>query len=376
MYFLNGDRIYIKPDNTTESLHNQLLSCVGQLNQINSGKKVFKVNFFADTSNNNSYSNLQEKAHELISERFTTPVVVNIIAQPPLTCKILAEVFYFDATLWNSKYIQKGNGAAMLFEREGTEILIGNVQANKSKSCHENAANTFEGFGGLLGHAGFPVNSIIRQWNYLEDILGFDDDKQRYQEFNNVRSDFYAHHFKETGYPAATGIGMNRGGVLIEFVALKSESAHTMPLDNPGQVAAHVYSDKVLIGGKFAVKTTPKFERARYLGVFGKKMIFISGTASIRGEETIGLGDAAKQAEVTIENIRRLYSDEVLSQIPDNGIRPQYGHTRVYVKHRKDFKSIKNTVERYFGNLSAVFILADICRDDLLVEIEGKVVLE
>jgi hypothetical protein len=71
-----------------------------------------------------------------------------------------------------------------------------------------------------------------------------------------------------------------------------------------------------------------------------------------------------------------LYSDEVLSQIPGHAFHPQYGHSRVYVKHRKDYRAIKNTVERYFPDLPAVYIVADICRDDLLVEIEGKVVLE
>jgi enamine deaminase RidA (YjgF/YER057c/UK114 family) len=376
MYFLGGDRIYIKPSRSRASLVDQLSDCLGQLDQINEGKKIFKLNFFADTSSDNSYHELQVIINELLSDRFTTPVIKSVIAQPPLTCKVLVEAFYYDDSSWNSFYIPGQNSIAMLFRREGTEILIGNIQAASGKSCRENAEFAFSTFKNLLKSNGFPVNSIVRQWNYVEDILGFDDNKQRYQEFNNVRSDFYADYFDITGYPAATGIGMNRGGVIIEFIAINSNIANSVPVDNPSQVPAHDYSGNVLAGDDFTRKETPKFERARYLELFGNKLLLISGTASIRGEKTVGINDPAEQTRVTIENIKRLYSPLVLSRFSDNNIEPVYGHSRVYVKNRKDFSAIKKTFKSYFGDLPVVYIIADICRDDLLVEIEGKVILQ
>jgi len=376
MYFLGGDRIYIKPVRNRVSLIEQLSDCLGQLDQINEGKKIFKLNFFADTSSDKSYHDLLAKINELLSDRFTTPVIKSVIAQPPLTCKVLIEAFYYDASRWDSVYIPEQNGVAMLFSREGTEILIGNIHAASGKKCRENAEFAFSTFADILKSKRFPVNSIVRQWNYVEDILGFDDNKQRYQEFNNVRSDFYADHFSRTGFPAATGIGMNRGGVIIEFIAIKSKIANSIPIDNPGQVPAHVYSGNVLAGDNLSKKETPKFERARYLNLFGKKLILISGTASIRGEKTVGKDDPAEQTRVTIENIRRLYSPLVLSKVSENNIEPIYGHSRVYVKNRKDFSAIKKTFKSYFGDLPVVYIIADICRDDLLVEIEGKVILQ
>jgi hypothetical protein len=124
------------------------------------------------------------------------------------------------------------------------------------------------------------------------------------------------------------------------------------------------------------LKTTPKFERARYLELFGKKIIFISGTASIRGEHTVGTGDPAQQTEITIDNIKQLYSDKILSKISTGDLVPKYGHARVYVKNKKDFAEIRRTFKTHFGNLPVVYIVADICRKDLLVEIEGKVILE
>jgi hypothetical protein len=169
---------------------------------------------------------------------------------------------------------------------------------------------------------------------------------------------------------------MNQGGIIIEFVAVESNDAVSLPLDNPEQVAAYGYSQQVLVGKPEEVESTPKFERARYLEIFGKKQVFISGTASIRGEKTVGRNDPVKQTEITIQNLQRLYSREVLSTVTGNLLQPVYGHARVYVKNKKDFQAIRRTFKRYYGNLPVVYIIADICRDDLLVEIEGKVILE
>jgi hypothetical protein len=376
MYFLNGDRIYIKPENGSSSPENQLNDCLSQLDRINSGKKIFKLNFFVDTSSGAAYKQLQKKLEELVSRRFQTPVICGLIAQPPLTCRILVEAFYYDATQWKNKIIISKNGAAMLFQRDNARVLVGHAQAQSSAGCSEDTTSAFKTFGGLLEEAGLPVQSVMRQWNYIENITGYDGEKQRYQEFNNVRADFYGKHFNKTGFPAATGIGMNRGGIIIEFVAVDSPEAVSLPLNNPEQTAAHSYSEKVLVGNQKESKATPKFERARYLELFGKKQVFVSGTAAIRGEKTRGIGDPVKQTEITIQNMLRLYSKEMLSAIPGNSLQPKYGHARVYVKHRKDYVAIKKTFKQHYGNLPVVYIIADICREDLLVEIEGKVILE
>ncbi len=130
------------------------------------------------------------------------------------------------------------------------------------------------------------------------------------------------------------------------------------------------------MGNNSEVKTTPKFERARFLEIFDRKQVFISGTASIKGEKTEGTGDPEKQTAITIKNIQQLYSDKVLANISDNSFKPVYGHARVYIKSKIDFPAVEKVFNQYYGNLPVVYIIADICREDLLVEIEGKVILE
>jgi hypothetical protein len=376
MYFLNGDRIYIKPEKACATLDEQFKDCLQQLTKINSGKRIFKLNFFVDSDSDEAYNKLKSSIRAEVKAQFAEKIIQNYIAQPPLTCKIVVEAFFYDPNLWEQKVISTEGGEAALFSRDYTEVLIGNVQSHKFSGCKNNSEKAFGELIEIFDTAFFPLNTIVRKWNYLEDILGFDGEKQRYQEFNDVRSGVYGTAFEEKGYPAATGIGMNRGGVILEFVAVKSNEAKTIAVDNPDQIAAHDYSKKVLVGDECQLKTTPKFERARYLESFGKKLIFISGTASILGEKTVGIGDAAKQTEVTIDNIRRLYSEDILEKLSEEKLVSKYGHARVYVRNRKDFAAIKKTFKAELANLPVVYIIADICRDDLLVEIEGKVILE
>ena len=376
MYFLGGDRIFIKPERVCKSLDEQIGDCILQLQKINSGKQIFKLNFFVDTDSSKDYEALKANVQRQIVQSFSEDLVVAFIAQPPLTCRIIVEAFYYDASAWTKNFIHEGENTACLFENGSTRFLIGNTVSNQNLPCQKNSELAFSALDSLLAKQHFEIQNIVRQWNYLENILGYDNDQQRYQVFNNVRSDFYGNSFEENGYPAATGIGMNRGGVIIEFVAVQSAEVNSKPVDNPDQISAHRYSEEVLVGEECMLKTTPKFERARYLASGENKIIMISGTASITGERTIGVGDAEKQTETTITNIQRLYSDEVLQQLSEQKLMPKYGHARVYVKNKMDFPVIKRTFRKAFGNLPVVYIIADICRDDLLVEIEGKVVLE
>lgn len=376
MHFLNGDRTYIKPGNACGNVNQQLQNCLEQLGEINSGKRIYKLNFFVDTISNSEYDKLLAAVRNNVNDLVGTSVLISFIAQAPLSCKVIVEAYYYDPEHWDYHMISEGENGTILFRNGVTEILLGTIHANENSSCKLNAEKAFDELVETFEEAQFPLNTIVRQWNYLEDILGFDDEEQRYQEFNNVRSVAYGKAFIEDGYPAATGIGMSHGGVIVEFVAVKSKDAYTQPVDNPEQISAHQYTEKVLVGEACTLKATPKFERARYLRYRDKKMIFISGTASIIAEETVGVGNAAKQTAVTIENIQRLFSSSVLNAIPDEVKNPIFKHARVYVKNKKDYAAIRKVVKEAFGDLPVVYILADICRDDLLVEIEGKVILE
>ncbi|MDP2890184.1 MAG: dioxygenase, partial [Bacteroidota bacterium] len=102
--------------------------------------------------------------------------------------------------------------------------------------------------------------------------------------------------------------------------------------------------------------------------------VFISGTASIAGQETIGLNDIEEQTRITIDHIELLTGKKNLKlHAPKLTIIPdQYAYVRVYVKNEADIPVVKAICRNHFGEVPLSFVQADICREDLLVEIEAE----
>ena len=105
-----------------------------------------------------------------------------------------------------------------------------------------------------------------------------------------------------------------------------------------------------------------------------KYTLFISGTASILGQDTIGIDDIEKQTLVTIENIMKLVDTNNRNGSPgttsfDTG---DLILLRVYIKRQSDFEKVKQICSSYFNGAPSVFIEADVCRENLLVEIEAE----
>ncbi len=228
----------------------------------------------------------------------------------------------------------------------------------------------------LLTKYGFEVGDIVRQWNYIGNIVGCRDGKQNYQEFNDARSRYYAKSEWHNGYPAATGIG-SVDGIIVGGIAFKRANGEGVyPIDNPLQVAAHIYSKSVLIDeDENAVKSTPKFERAKLIESAGGAYCFVSGTAAIRGEESVDPTSAREQTIKTIENIEYLVSPENLERFGSKPYEMKYAFLHIFIKHAEDYAEVRAVVEEHYPQVAAIYSLADVCRSELLVEIEGILTL-
>jgi hypothetical protein len=270
---------------------------------------------------------------------------------------------------------------------EGTRYTLVEYDGFKAVHCaglmgevgdgiYESSVKAFESAMAILGEEGLSIHHIIRQWNYIESIAWLDnipDSEQNYQVFNDVRTHYYNKGVFKFGYPAATGIGMNSGGVIIDFIALsESDQVKIMPIVNPGQIDAHKYS-KLVLEGTSAQKCTPKFERAKLITIGERNYIYVSGTASILGELTMHKGDVEKQTITTIDNINHLFSEESQKSLGLNFdfSKIRFSHLRVYVKHQEDIPGVKRICESMLNCNSTLYLESDVCREDLLVEIEG-----
>ena len=289
--------------------------------------------------------------------------VVSLVSQPVMGAGMALEVHsYIPGTNDIIKFCSEGDSSYILIENKEAKFLFaGGFQADVLRlNIAEQSSKVFSSLGNILKKEGFPINSIIRQWNYIERITDFDGDDQHYQSFNNARSEFYNNVTWENGYPAATGIGAYFGGVLVDVdaVVFKSDNCYATPINNRLQVAAHKYSEEVLEhSGK--IKSTPKFERAKSMTFDNQDIIYISGTAAIRGEESLKGVGLKQQLHTTMENIAELIKEG------------KHELLRVYLKSDSFYRESRKLLREYDLTIPVVYLHADVCRDELLIEIEG-----
>ena len=285
-------------------------------------------------------------------------------------------------------YALEGDATFQIKERDGVcygiiendeerMLFIEGIPASDfSVSVHKQSREVFSQLDALLSAYDFKVDDIVRQWNYIGNIVSYKDGKQNYQEFNDARSLYYAKGEWRNGYPAATGIG-STDGIIVGGIAFKrSDNKGVYPIDNPLQVAAHVYSKNVLIDDDAnAVKSTPKFERAKLIESVGGVCCFVSGTAAIRGEESVDADSARMQTVRTIENIEYLVSKENLVRFGCKPYELKCTFLHVFIKNAEDYEEVKSVVEESYPQVPVLYSLADVCRSELLVEIEGILTL-
>lgn len=252
-------------------------------------------------------------------------------------------------------------------------------------SIYSQSVGMFQSLDKTLISQGIPFENVIRTWLYLGNITNpafseLEGETQRYKELNRARTDFFRDirffdgvtetPWTHPVYPASTGIGGDGDTVVMSALAVRFDdpaSGTILPLENPQQTSAFDY------GEQYSIKS-PKFARALLLAAGESGMIFVSGTASITEQETRYENDPEKQTELTLENIAVLINEENLAA---HG-RPGFGCeldglvlARVYVKRPEDYETIRAVCERRIPNVPKTYTIADVCRPDLLVEIEG-----
>ena len=333
------------------------------LNQLPANESVFRLVLFGRPENTEEYLEQCAILQTKVKDTFGTKIpVFTYVSQPALSAALLLEVHSYTPEKGEFVLYKSENGFpyVLLENQVGRFLFAGAFHGLFTDSMEKQSVDVFLQIEKVLQKEKFPVNSIIRQWNYIEQITDFDGENQHYQSFNNSRADFYGKTDWPKGYPAATGIGTNLGGILIDFdaVVLASEKALITPINNCLQVAAHAYSERVLENA-FSQKKTPKFERAKSLTIDKRRSIYISGTAAIRGEESlkgVGLGE---QLRITMENIKELTGEAKLLLL------------RVYLKNENDYKEARNLLHAAHPDIPISYMQADVCRDELLIEIEG-----
>jgi enamine deaminase RidA (YjgF/YER057c/UK114 family) len=205
---------------------------------------------------------------------------------------------------------------------------------------------------------------LIRIWNYLPEINAQSGGDERYRHFNTARMMAFRKSGRPTTgpVPAACALGSPAGSPLsIYFLAARRPPKM---IENPRQTSAYHYPPKF-------GKHSPTFSRACIWGEPPDSRLFVSGTASIVGHETIHQGDVAAQTRETLANIGALVS-EANRAVGARRFTLAELKLKVYVRNPADLPAIKATLaEQLDSSTCVVYLQADVCREDLLVEIEA-----
>lgn len=252
---------------------------------------------------------------------------------------------------------------------EDGEILAGVVTQPSPAGPRENhlasqSRGQFATLLDLLDERGYP--HLLRVWNYLPEVNRGDGDRERYRLFNAGRARAFAERSGADGMQrhlcASSAVGTPGADFVTVFLATRGETLH---FENRRQTPASRYPRRY-------GPSAPSFRRASLAAGRAGAALFVSGTASIVGHETVHAGSLVAQIDETLRNLDAVIDEA--RRLADWCIPALDGfvQVKVYLRHAEQVDAARARLAgRLPGDAATIFLEADICRTDLLVEIEG-----
>lgn len=247
-----------------------------------------------------------------------------------------------------------GNATARLWrDAVATNCVLSNLSgAHPELSPPEQTREAFVAMQGALAQAGMTMKDVARTWFFLDDILSW------YGEFNRVRNTvFEQHELRPGALPASTGVrGLNPAGAALTAAvwAVKPHDPGTNAVTfvaSPRQCAATAYGSA--------------FSRAAEIHAGGYRQLLVSGTASIApGGQTAFVGEVQAQIELTMQVVGDLLKSRGMNYT-------DVSRATAYFKNGADLPVFQHWLAtNHLQTMPVVNTCCEICRDDLLFEIE------
>jgi enamine deaminase RidA (YjgF/YER057c/UK114 family) len=216
----------------------------------------------------------------------------------------------------------------------------------------------------ILQQQGASYHDVIRTWFYLDDILSW------YDEFNKIRNAKYRSFGIMPGpgnenllLPASTGIRGNNFqgsyGTFDLFAAIGPQKfrPEVRQLSNTGQKDAFCYGSAFSRGALVCEDDISLFQ--------------LSGTAAIDEEgKSLYPDDIRSQIDCTFDKIEELLGQE-------GGRLSDICAATVFVKRSDDVPVFwKMAVARGLDSFPAICVVTDICREELLFEIDAEAAIK
>ena len=244
------------------------------------------------------------------------------------------------------------------------EVLFGAVQMEEGRGAPLDLV-TYTAYRRLLVQVralGYP--HLLRAWNYFPRINHESDGWERYQRFCAGRHQALAEglpDFPRT-LPAGTAVGTRSGPLAIHFLAATHPGAHVA---NPRQMNAYEYP-------RVYGPRSPSFSRATLTPSFSGSHLFIAGTASVVGHASQHIGEPHKQTLEILKNLNALIrqTEHLHGVTPGQRSRPTL--LKVYIRHPEHAATVRDILKQQQPvDTQVLYLQGEICRSELLVEIEG-----
>ncbi len=257
--------------------------------------------------------------------------------------------------------VRFGHGDGWSWSRNDELLAVAMVAPDEGDPA-ETTARFYRELIATVRSAGYP--HLLRIWNYLSDINGGDGDNERYRRFCVGRGQALAEAgLEDARMCAATAIGNHDDRFRLFALAGRTPG---QSVENPRQVSAWNYPP--IYGAR-----SPAFARATAVSLQDQRTaLLISGTASVVGHATAHPGDVLAQTDEAVSNLAALLA-EAASDLRQPGL-ARFGSesaARVYVRHAEDWPAVHERLREHWPSLPLAGFLGDICRRDLLMEIEA-----
>jgi enamine deaminase RidA (YjgF/YER057c/UK114 family) len=211
----------------------------------------------------------------------------------------------------------------------------------------------------------------VRFWNYVPGITErMPDGRDRYMTFNAGRFEAFCDWYGGPQsfnrlVPTASGVGHPGEDLVIHCLAAERPG---LAIANPRQVQPFHYSQRF-------GPLPPCFARATLVRS-PAPLLLVGGTASIRGEDSLHVLDFAGQMGETLANLAAMVHAATgrAGSFRAGDLAPlrRYRELRVYLPDANRARAVAEMISDLFPSVRHIEMLhADLCRPELLVEIEG-----
>lgn len=260
--------------------------------------------------------------------------------------------------LWlTDQPVQQGQEDRLRFADDG-QFLVGVIEIDERQAGSIEQAADWAYRRILAFMAKRPGSQILRYWNYFSRINEGQGDEERYRHFCTGRANGLGD-FRVEQLPAATAIGRQDDSPILQVYWLAATSAGRH-IENPRQVSAYRYP-------RCYGPTSPSFSRAHLLS---HGPLLISGTASVVGHQSHHVGDLDAQFFETLSNLNSLiqnarrFHDRLPMRFGPESL------LKVYLRERQHVDRVVSLMAN-LPDTPWVIVGGDICRADLLIEIDG-----